>query len=233
MSRTLAVIPARAGSKRLPNKNHRLFLGKPLILWTVDFALAYAGFDLVMVSTDSPEVSEIARNAGAYVPWLRPAELASDTATSVDVVLHAVDQISAEGLVFDRVALLQPTSPIRHAKRWNEARRLMDLGAIAALGVHEAKSHPYWTYLMDDHGSLSPCFPNGLNMRGQDLPMACVPNGALYLCEIDALREYRTFAPSGSRGVICTDPVESIDIDTASDWSLAERLVKELKNEKY
>lgn len=227
MSSTLAIVPARAGSKRLPNKNHRSFLGRPLVLWTIDFALAYSGFDLVLVSTDSTEVINLARAAGAHVPWSRPPELASDTATSVDVVIHAIDAMAAEGRAFDRVALLQPTGPIRLAQRWNEAADHLDNGGAAALGVRPAPSHPYWTYLMGDDSALSPCFSEGLAMRSQDLPIACVPNGSLYICKISALRQHLTLTPPGTRGVICTDPVESIDIDTEEDWLEAERLVTE------
>lgn len=227
MSGTLAIIPARAGSKRLPNKNHRPFLGRPLVLWTVDFALAHAAFDLVLVSTDSPEIAALAREAGAYVPALRPAALASDTATSLAVALHAVDTVLAEGRCFDRVALLQPTSPVRLHERWMQAAAHLDAGAPAALGVRAVSSHPYWTYFIGPQGTLSPCFPQGPATRSQDLPPAFVPNGALYLCTLDALRAQRSFTPPGTRGVVCTEPLESIDIDTPEDWLEAERLVGE------
>lgn len=227
MTSTLAVIPARAGSKRLPNKNLLPFLGKPLIWWTVDFAIGVGGFDLVMVTTDSPEIADIARNAGAYVPWLRPSELASDTATSIDVVIHAADNVNSKRNRFDRVALLQPTSPIRLSERWVQASEYLDQGAPAAIGVHDASSHPYWMYFMGEKEVLYPCFPNGMTTRSQDLPRAYVPNGALYLTGIESLRTHRTFSPAGTRGVVCTERVESIDIDTAEDWSEAELRCRE------
>ena len=228
MTSTLAIIPARAGSKRLPNKNSRLFLGKPLILWTVDFALRYGGFDLVIVSTDSPEIAKLTQDAGAYVPWLRPTELASDTASSIDVVLHAVEKINLEAsLSFDRIALLQPTSPVRLTERWQLAAEFLDEGSPAAVGVHEVSSHPYWTYFISMRGGLTPCFPEGLGMRSQDLPSVCEPNGSLYLIDINALRIHRSLTQPGTRGVLCEQQVESIDIDTAEDWSNAERLVSE------
>jgi CMP-N-acetylneuraminic acid synthetase len=228
MARTLAIIPARAGSKRLPNKNQRSFLGKPLILWTVDFALKYGGFDLVIVTTDSPEIKKLTQDAGAYVPWLRPAELATDMASSIDVVLHAIEKINSdESLIFDRVALLQPTSPIRLDERWRLATAYLNEGSPAAVGVREVTSHPYWTYFMGERGRLTPCFSEGLTMRSQDLPSVCEPNGALYLIDINELRIHRSFTPPGTRGVLCERQVESIDIDTAEDWSDAERLVSE------
>lgn len=227
MPTTLAIVTARAGSKRLPNKNYRLFLGKPLVMWSLEFALDYRGFDLVLVSTDSTEVAELGRTAGAYVPWMRPSNLASDTSTSVDVVMHAVDAMNAEGRIFDRVALLQPTSPVRDAKRWDEASKSLDQGAAAALGVSQAVTHPYWTYLMGMDNKLSPFCSAGMTMRSQDLPLACVPNGSLYLCDVDNFRQHRTLTPPGTCGVLCSDPIESIDIDTDEDWQLAERLVSE------
>jgi CMP-N,N'-diacetyllegionaminic acid synthase len=225
MPRTLAIIPARAGSKRIPNKNLRMLLGRPLVMWTVEFAKSCRAFDHVLMSTDSPEVADLAREAGIHVPWMRPATLASDTASSVDVVLHAVDALVREGHCFDRVALLQPTSPVRRPERWTEAADDLDRGAPAAVGVCPASSHPYWTYFLGDGGALSPCFPEGLAMRSQDLPLACVPNGALYLCGVQALREGRSLTPRGTCGVVCSDPVESIDIDTEDDWREAERLL--------
>ena len=225
MAGTLAIIPARAGSKRLPNKNHRPFLGRPLVLWTLDFALAHPGFKMVLVSTDSPEVAAIARNAGANVPWMRPAALASDTASSIDVALHAVDAMASAGHSFGRVALLQPTTPLRRPERWAQADAMLDAGAPAALGVRPAPSHPYWTYIRGEEGTLSPCFPEGLSLRSQDLPMACVPNGSLYLCALDSLREQRSFTPVGTRGVVCNEPAEAIDIDTPEDWVEAERIL--------
>lgn len=227
MSGTLAIIPARAGSKRLPNKNHRLFLGRPLIHWTIDFALSLNDVSCVLVSTDSDELASLARGAGAYVPWMRPSELASDTAKSIDVVMHAVHAMIAEGMTFDTVALLQPTSPIRKKERWQEAKALINQGSPAAVGVSPASSHPYWTYLIGEDRVLSPCFAEGLNMRSQDLPTACVPNGSLYLCQTEILRQQYSFTPEGTAGVMCSDPIESIDIDTEEDWLLAEKLILE------
>ena len=225
MPSTVAIVPARAGSKRLPNKNHREFLGKPLVLWSIDFALMYSGFDHVVVSTDSAEVIGLARAAGVSVPWVRPAELSTDTATSIDVVIHALDALASEGKTFDRVALLQPTSPVRLEERWDEAAVHLDRGASAAIGVQKALTHPYWTYFIGQDSEITPCFPDSSQTRSQDLPMAYVPNGSLYLCRTVALRQHRTFAPSGTRGILCTDPIETIDIDTEDDWSEAERLI--------
>lgn len=225
MTLTLAIVPARAGSKRLPHKNRREFLGRPLILWTVDFALSIPAFDRVVVSTDSPELAELARVGGASVPWLRQATLSSDMAASVDVVLDVIERLEGEGESFDRVALLQPTSPVRLAERWDKAQRLMDQGASAVVGVRLATDHPYWSCFLSTDAAIQPCHPDKSHLRSQDLPPAYVPNGSLYLIGADILTAMRRFTPEGSRAVVCSEPVESIDIDTEQDWHDAERLV--------
>ena len=229
MTRTLAIVPARAGSKRVPNKNRREFLGRPLILWTLDFALSLRTFDRVLVSTDSQALADLALSAGGSVPWLRPAELASDTAASVDVVLDVLERLESEGERFARVALLQPTSPLRLANRWNEAQRLMDQGASAVIGVRPATDHPFWTYFVSEDAGLEPCHPDKLRLRSQDLPPAYVPNGSLYMIQVDVLKAEMTFAPAGCRAVVCSETVESIDIDTEQDWRDAERAVASWK----
>ncbi|WP_428504354.1 cytidylyltransferase domain-containing protein [Roseateles sp.] len=228
-ARTLALIPARAGSKRVVGKNHRVFAGKPLVQWSIDFARTYPGFDRVMVSTDSPEVAAIARACGLAVPWLRPPELASDTATTLDVALHALEQCAGEGEVFERIAILQPTCPVRYAARWDQACTQLDaLSCEAVVGVSAIEQHPYWTYFLDDKGAMSPCFPGKNQLRSQDLPRAAAINGALYLIRVDTLKALGSFTPPGTHGIVCTDACENIDIDTEADWFAAEQLISAL-----
>jgi len=218
-------VPARAGSKRVPNKNRREFLGSPLIQWTIDFALSIPWFNRVVVSTDSPEIAALARSSGAIVPWLRHPSLSSDMSAVVDVVLDLIERLEAVGECFDRVALLQPTSPVRFIERWEEAQRHMNQGASAVVGVRPAVDHPHWTFFLSSDGMLESCNLGALETRSQDLPPAYVPNGSLYLISVDTLRATSKFAPPGSFAVICGQPVESIDIDTEEDWLEAERLV--------
>ena len=111
--RILAFITARGGSKRLPEKNIRPLGGKPLMMWSIDVARDIVDVCDILVSTDDSGIAKIARDGGALVPWLRPAELATDTATSVDVCLHAIDWYEAEKEEADGLMLLQPTSPFR------------------------------------------------------------------------------------------------------------------------
>lgn len=223
MSKTLALIPARAGSKRIPGKNVRPLLGQPLIRWTMDFAKAYAGFDEVLVSTDCPRVAEIATGLGLSPPWSRPPELAGDHASTLAVVLHALDACERQGQVFQRLALLQPTTPLRRAEHWDLARRHLDTGAPAAVGVSPVAQHPCWTYWLGEDGQMKPCLPGMQGGRSQELPPAAALNGALYLIDVATLRAARTFVPEGVRAVPMCDPLESIDIDTEADWQEAER----------
>lgn len=122
----ISLIPARQGSKRLPGKNGRILGGKPLIQWTIDLAIKARRFAAVIVSTDCHNLAEIARNSGALVPWLRPAELATDTATSVDVCRHALDWYEETYSAIDGLLLLQPTSPFRRLETIRHAIDLFD-----------------------------------------------------------------------------------------------------------
>jgi CMP-N-acetylneuraminic acid synthetase len=224
--KTLAIIPARGGSKRLPGKNIKPFLGVPLIGWSIRFAAAYPGFDQVVVSTDSPDIAAISAAEGVPVPRLRPAHLASDTAPTIDAVLDVVDNEAAEGRYFDIVALLQPTSPMRLAERWNAARALLDGSEIdAVVGVAPARTHPFHTFSLGNRGELAPMHDaEKLKLRGQDLPPAVSVAGNLYLAHTDALREYRTFFPERIAGVLCDQPFEATDIDDELDWLIAETI---------
>lgn len=227
MTSTVAIIPARGGSKRLPGKNLRTLHGRPLIAWSIQFALRFSGFDRVLVSTDSVAVRDVAVSFGADVPELRPAELASDTATSIDVLRHEIAGCLARGEVYSHVALLQPTTPWRSEQRWREAENLLDAGAPSVIGVTLLGSELLWSCFQESDGSLTPAFPQYATLRSQDLPRIVTPNGALYWLAADVLARGNTLTPSGTRGVVCTDPRELIDIDTADDLREAENLLSE------
>lgn len=222
--KTLAIIPARGGSKRLPGKNIKPLLGTPLIAWSIRFARAFPQFDTVLASTDCEDIADACRAEGLNVPWLRPAELATDTASSIDVVKHAIAMEASEDRHYDMVALLQPTSPWRLPKRWDEAfQRLADPTLDAAIGVQPVSNHPFHTFARSDAGGLTPFFePGALKLRSQDLPPAVVVAGNLYLCRLSALEAEGTFFPRRTEGVLCDEPLEGVDIDTELDWALAE-----------
>ena len=225
--RTLAVIPARGGSKRLPGKNIKRLDDKPLIAWTIEFAQSVPWIDEIQVSTDNAEIAAVCAAYGVEVPRLRPAELATDEASSVDVVLDVLNWRRSNGVEFDAVALLQPTTPVRFLQRWNLAQSLLGGGDCdGVIGVSAAASHPCVTFRDVGNGFLTPWVANpGKLTRSQDYPPAYEVNGALYLIKVDALAEQRTFLPTKCRSVQCTERVESIDIDTPLDWRVAEMIM--------
>ncbi len=217
----LGIISARGGSKGLPRKNVLPLVGKPLIAWTVAAAVESGVVSRLICSTDDSEIASAAEDAGAEIPFVRPAELASDSATSLDVVLHALDQMEQ---AVDWVCLLQPTSPLRTGADLRGAFDLACAGdAPAVVSVCEAASHPYLCYQIQDSGRIEGFFgPEVRATRRQDMPAAYTLNGAIYFIKPSVLRETRTFVPPGTMAYVM--PVErSIDIDDASDFAAAER----------
>jgi CMP-N,N'-diacetyllegionaminic acid synthase len=221
--RILALIPARGGSKRLPGKNTRLLAGKPLIVWSIEATNGLAEVCDTLVSTDSAAVAAVAREAGALVPWLRPAELATDEANSVDVALHAVDWYEKARGPVDGLLLLQATSPFRtrqSVRRGIDAFRLGEGRAV--LGVSPAQSHPLWCFRVEEQVLRPFIDRGGLALRSQDLPPAFTINGGFYLISPAQLREQQSFHGEDVLPLIMDDPAESIDIDTEWDWRMAE-----------
>jgi CMP-N,N'-diacetyllegionaminic acid synthase len=218
----LALIPARAGSKRLPGKNLMLLGGKPLIQWSIEAAQGHPEITDILVSTDSADIKIISEKAGATVPWLRPAELASDTATSAEVAIHALQSFNT-GTAYDGLLLLQPTSPFRRPDSIRKGIKLYDKSARSAVvGVSPAATHPYWTFRIDA-GRLVPFIAQtGVALRSQDLPPAFEINGSFYLIHPDVLLQEKTFLPGRCVGLISEDPGEAIDVDTSEDWKAAE-----------
>ncbi|MGO9514279.1 MAG: cytidylyltransferase domain-containing protein [Steroidobacteraceae bacterium] len=223
--RILAVITARGGSKRLPGKNIRPLGGRPLIEWSIDVAKNNEDISDVLVSTDDAAIAEVARRADALVPWLRPAELATASAASVDVCLHALDWYeSARGKV-DGLMLLQPTSPFRSRETVMRGIDLFrDNRGRSVIGVSRALSHPLWCVQVNGN-SIRPFIERGeLSLRSQDLPPAYVVNGAFYLIQPDELRTRRSFCNETTTPLMIEEPAECIDIDTEWDWKIAQAL---------
>ena len=224
MSDVLAVITARGGSKGVPRKNVRPLGGVPLIAWTVHAALEARCVARVIVSTDDTEIAEAARSAGAEVPFMRPVELASDTATSVEVMLHALEAVPD----FDRAVLLQPTSPFRTAIDLDAGFALWQCapGAGSCVSVCEAAESPWLMYGRDTDGALVQLLPEPpRGLRRQDLPKALVLNGAFYFVDVARFRRERRFLFADSLGFEM--PVErSLDIDTSFDFDIATFLME-------
>ena len=219
----LALIMARGGSKRLPGKNIRPLGGKPLIVWSIDVVKDMAGICETLISTDDLAIAKIGVGAGASVPWLRPVELSTDRASSVDVALHALNWYEGQNGAIDGLLLLQPTSPFRTRETVRRGIKLfVDNGRMPVLGVSPACSHPMWTFRLE-RGYLVPFMEHpGLETRSQDLPPVYVVNGSFYLIAPDQLREHRSFIGTPTIPLVIETPEEALDIDTAWDFRMAQ-----------
>lgn len=202
--RVLAIVPARAGSKGLPGKNIRLLAGKPLLAWPIAAARASAHVDRVIISTDSQAFADIAVEHGAEAPFLRPAELASDTAPSIDFILHAVDTLAADGDVYDYVVLLEPTSPLTEGSDVDAAlAQLVAADADAIVGVAKMEAvHPAFAVRKAADGGITPYASAtfGEMPRRQDIEPLFSLDGTLYASTVEALRRERGFCHARTLG---------------------------------
>jgi CMP-N,N'-diacetyllegionaminic acid synthase len=223
--RILALVPARGGSKRVPGKNIRPLHGKPLLVWSIEAARDVPSVCDIMVSTDAQEIADVARDAGALVPWLRPGELATDTATSVEVALHALSWYEEDLGPVDGLLLLQPTSPFRTKPSIARAISLFrEQGQRTVVSVSPAADHPLWCYRIDDH-TMRPFIDRAARpVRSQDLPPAYALNGSIYLIAPKDLRAKRSFLPEDAVPLVIESTDETLDIDTEADWRAAMQL---------
>jgi CMP-N,N'-diacetyllegionaminic acid synthase len=229
MIKSVGLITARGGSKSIPQKNVKLLAGKPLIAWTIEAALRSRLLDRVIVSTDDEEIARVARECGADVPFMRPAELAQDDSPHLDVIRHALDWLETESKTeLDYLMLLQPTSPLRTTEDIDAAIALAaDVDADAVVSVCQTHDHPYLSKQVTPDGRLLDFVekPRGYLAR-QKLPPAFALNGAIYLVRRNVLRERddwytdRTFA-------YIMPPERSLDIDTPWDLHLVELILRD------
>lgn len=220
----LAVIPARGGSKGVPGKNIRKVGGRPMIAYSVAAARGAKHVDRVIVSTDDDSIASAATDAGAEVPFRRPHNLATDEASTVDVVVHALEQCPGHGVV----VLLQPTSPLRTAADIDAAMELfVRHGADSCVSVREAVETPYWMFSIEKTGRLHPVAGGDyINSQRQALPSAYVLNGAIYISAVPELLRRRSFLSKDTVGYVM--PMErSLDIDTETDFAEFAKLLGE------
>ena len=229
MSDTLFFIPARGGSKGIPGKNIKPLNGKPLILYSIEQARALAADMDICLSTDSEEIAQVARDAGLEVPFLRPSHLATDSATTRDAILHALDFYRGKGIDYDKVVLLQPTSPLRTVDDISGAMELYSPDIDMVVSVKEAATNPYYNaFEIDDDGFLHISKGDGLYTRRQDAPQVWEYNGAIYVINSDSIRRM----PMGAfprRRMFPMSAENSVDLDTPLDWHLAESILKTRK----
>jgi len=216
----LGLIPARGGSKGLPGKNTRLLGGVPLIGWTIAAAHQSGLFARIVVSTDDENIARIAREYGAETPFLRPAALADDSTSSDAVIAHTLEALG----VTRHFALLQPTSPFRDGAHIHAAAALLNASkAQIVLSVTDAKPLS-WLLAMDEAGALTSASTADPVPRRQDGSGFALPNGAIYLTHSDAFARSGGLPRNGRVG-LPMGVIDSLDIDTAEDFALAEAVV--------
>lgn len=219
----LVVIPARGGSKGVPGKNIKLLNGKPLIHYTIEAARKVFSDDEIIVSTDSEKIKAVAEETGLNVPFLRPAQLATDHSTSQEVLLHALEHFTKEHGTPENVILLQPTSPFRTATHIKEALACKTDEIEMIVSVFETKANPYFVLREEDkNGWLFPS-KKGNFTRRQDAPKVYELNGAIYIIDPAALKN-KAIAEFTNVQKYVMDEQSSHDIDTLLDWKIAEVL---------
>lgn len=225
----LTIVPARGGSKGLPGKNIRELCGKPLIAWSIDAGLKNLCVDDVVVSTDSEEIAKISKKHGASVPFLRPADLASDTATTFDAIKHTIDYYkNTLGKTYDYIVLLEPTSPLREKNDLDEMIRKIvslddDFDAIVSIGeVHE---HPSIMKQVDSNIIRPYCAELAMASRRQDNQPAYFPYGVAYIVKTKTLLEEKTFYPARTTHHIIKR-YQCYEIDDIYDFLAIENIMK-------
>jgi CMP-N,N'-diacetyllegionaminic acid synthase len=227
----LFLIPARGGSKGLPGKNIRPLNGKPLIGWTIETALkAKTFFDArVVVSTDDKEIADVAKNAGAEIPFMRPAELALDTSTSIEVVLHALEFFEKQNTHFDIICMLEATSPQRDEQDLKNAIELLlaTESAESIVGVCKSESgHPAFLAKMNDKKFISP-FKGGefKFLRRQEIDDVYFFEGSLYASKVGAMKSRKSFYHGKTLGFEMPK-WKSFEVDDIVDFIIIESLMK-------
>lgn len=224
----VAVITARGGSKRIPKKNIREFAGKPMLAWSLAAAQKANIFDKIIVSTDSPEIAEVAKAYGAEVPFLRPANLSDDFTPTAPVFLHALDMLEAQGGTIDFACCLYPTAPFLLPENLQCGLEEMKThGAPSALSVTTFAFPILRSFKVGTDGSLAFQWPEYTLVRSQDLPEFYHDAGQFYWVNVNEFRKSKALVMQGTRPVIL--PRKRVqDIDTIEDWENAELMAKVL-----
>jgi|SRR5690554_3626088 len=218
----LCIIPARGGSKRIPRKNIKDFLGKPIIAYSIETALQSGLFDEVMVSTDDEEIAEVAKKYGAKVPFFRSEENSGDYATTADVLLEVIKKYEKSGKQFDDICCVYPTAPLVSSKHLQEGYRKFKYEERDTVFPVVAYTYPIWRgLLMDGEGKSSMIWPENRNVRSQDLETVYHDAGQWYWVQNQAFNEQKRLFTENSSSIILSS-LEVQDIDLSSDWTIAE-----------
>lgn len=216
---SLAIIPARGGSKRIPRKNIRLFLGKPIIAYSIETAISSGIFDEVMVSTDDPEIAKIALKYGASVPFMRSSENAGDTATTIAVIQEVLQFYTSHNQHFDAVCCIYPTAVLTTTDHLKKGKELLAAQQYDSVFPVVAYGHPIWRGFKREGAQAIMLWPEHTHTRTQDLPVVYHDAGQWYWLLPNLVKD-RIFTPRS--GTLVLSELEVQDIDNENDWQLAQ-----------
>lgn len=226
--RAIAIIPARGGSKRIPRKNVREFLGKPIIAYSIDAALQSELFAEVIVSTDDEEIAAVSRSFGASVPFMRSARNADDHSTTDDVVREVLAECAARGEEFDIVCCIYATSPLICTDKLMEGFLAVESGECDSAYTIVAYSFPIQRSLKMKDGFIAMNWPEHAISRSQDLETIYHDAGQFYLSSVEAFHRNNGFNSARTRGIVLNE-LGAQDLDTETDWQLAEMKYRMLR----
>lgn len=231
--KNLAIIPARGGSKRIPGKNIKHFLGKPIIAYSIEAALSCGLFDEVMVSTDSEAIAAVAKQYGAKVPFLRSEKNADDFATTVDVLFEVLEKYVENGMTFKTGCCIYPTAPFINGDTLKKAHQhFIENDFDSVFPVLKFQSPIQRALRLGSNNRVSMFYPEHQRSRSQDLEPAFHDAGQFYWFKIDQLYvNKKLWAPNS--GMIEISPMQGQDIDDLDDWKLAETKYKLLKEKEH
>lgn len=221
----LAIIPARGGSKGIPRKNIIHVKNKPLIQYTIESAKQSRYLDKIIVSTDDQEIANVSMRCGAEVPFLRPEELANDTAKTIDVLVHAVGELKKNGFEYDYLVLLQPTQPLRIGKHIDQAiEQIVNNEEESLVSITEVKEHPLFIRTLDNDGKVNSLLNATSTIRRQDFLKYYKVNGSIYINRLNDNFNLDTSLNDNKLGFVI-DKKYDIDIDEPFDLKILELLL--------
>lgn len=227
MKNLLVIIPARGGSKGIPGKNIKPMGGKPLIRYSIDAARSVVADEQICVSTDDAAIISCVEEYGLKVPFVRPAELATDTAGTNGVLLHALEFYESKGMQVDAILMLQPTSPFRSCEQVRQILEAYTPEVDMVVSVKETATNPYYNCFEDDEkGFLRISKGDRSYVRRQDAPPAYEFTGSLYVINPSSLKSKGLFGLDKIRKFVTNDSY-SVDLDTLFDWKMAELLLQD------
>lgn len=217
----LAIIPIRAGSKRLKQKNYRIFDGKPLFHHTVEVAQACGLFDTIHISTESQEIYQLCEEIGAAPDFFRPEEFATDTATLTSVCQFVLEEYQRRGQAYEEFCMLWATSPMRTAQDIIDSYQMLDAQVDGVISVTDFDLPVFCAQKIDETHQLTPVFPDMLRLPGSAMPKVVCDNGSICWVKVDAFWKHGTWLMPTMKGYHMPRSL-SVDLDTQEDWDLME-----------